>query len=68
MFLLTYILQYIFSLSKNTHTCPIFVFVCGFLLAANWQRSNRMWQLKKHHIMLVLIDVKKPRSDNLVDV
>lgn len=34
MFFLTYILQYIFSLSKNTHTCPIFVFVCGF----SWQQ------------------------------
>lgn len=34
MFFLTYILQYIFSLSKNTHTCPIFVFGCCF----SWQQ------------------------------
>lgn len=62
MFFLTYILQYIFSLSKNTHTCPIFV--CGF----PWQQigSGQMWDLKKNHVMLVLNDAEE--SQRLVDV
>lgn len=67
MFFLTYILQYIFSLSKNTHTCPIFVFVCGF----SWQQigggqTERVKKKKKNH--MVLINVEESQSDSLFDV
>lgn len=66
MFFLTYILQYIFSLSKHTHVSH-FCFCLSFLLAANWQRSNKMWKLK-NRVMLVLINVENSQSGNFVDV
>lgn len=73
MFFLTYILQYIFSLSKktkikktktHTHTCPIFV--CDF----SWQQigDDRTGCVKKNHMMLVLLNVEKSQNDSLVDV
>lgn len=65
-FFLTYILQYIFSLSKNTHTCPIVVFVCGF----SWQQigGGQTKCVKKNHMMVVQLNVEKSQSDSLTDV
>lgn len=42
MFFLTYILQYIFSLSKNTHTCPISVFVLWQQIGSGQTRCGNL--------------------------
>lgn len=68
MFFLTYILQYIFSLSKTrTHVPFLFLFVVslGSRLAAVEQDVEI---LKKNHVLLVVINVGKSRSDSLVEV
>lgn len=55
MFFLTYILQYIFSLSKTrTHVPFLFVVSLGGKLAA-----VKLEVEKKNHIMMVLINVEK---------
>lgn len=64
MFFLTYILQYIFSLSKNTHTCPIFV--CVF----SWQQigSGQSECGGEKITMMMLINVETFQSDSLIDL
>lgn len=65
MLFLTYILQYIFSLSKHTHVSH-FCFCLSFLgskLAAVKQNVEI-----KNCVMLVLINVENSQSDNFVDV
>lgn len=66
MFFLTYILQYIFSLSKTrTHVPFLFLFVVslGSKLAA-----VKLNVEEKNHIMMVHINVEKSQSDSLVDM